>query len=504
MNHEPLIRFDDLSVTYRGADDPALRGFDLRLEPGDSVSLVGRSGSGKSTAARAACGLLPADAAVSGRILWRGEDLLAMSPRRLRRVMGCGVAAVFQDPTGSLDPVVRVGDQIVETLRHHHGLGRTDAERRAASLLDEVRLPAALARRHPHRLSGGEQQRVALALALAGEPQLLIADEPTTALDPVVRDGIVALLRESTARRGTALVFITHDLVLARDAADRMLVLHDGSVAEGGTADGILTRPGSDAARELVAALEAPPAAAPVREGGGTALAVDGLAVPGTGDRPRLADVRFDVAQGEAFGLVGLSGAGKTTLARVLAGHLPAGGTMAPEPCRKGAPSRVQMIFQNPTAALDPRRTVLASVADAAAAAGAVDPTAEAGEWLERVGLVSGLASRRPHALSGGQRQRAVVARALAARPEVLVADEPASSLDLPARLELVDLLDECRRDFGVALILVSHDLRLVTRCCRRVGVVDAGRLVEIVSVGEEPASVSGRAIWGAGVGRSR
>ena len=495
---DSVLNLVDLGVRFTGGGTDAVTDLNLTLDRGRTLALVGASGCGKTAVARAITGLHPPGTTIRGRVLWNGVDLLRLEPNILRRRLGSEIASVFQDAGASLNPVVKVGDQLVELIRLHRGLDRAAAGPIRDALFAEVRLEQRFVHRYPHQLSGGEQQRVALAMALSGDPALLIADEPTTALDPVVQQEIVALLQSLVDRRSLTLLFITHDLGLAGRVATDVAVMDQGRLVEHGCLQDVVAAPRSAAASALIAAYREAPAS-PQRplEMNGEALVVEGLVTRYHGaDRPALAGLSFRLTGGEAFGLVGASGSGKTTLARVLAGFMDSEGTLVPSPCGKGGASPIQMIFQNPAAALDPRRSVGRSVRDAAVASGIDDPDGRARSLLDDVGFPLELSDRRPHALSGGQRQRVVIARALAAGPRVIVADEPASSLDLPARLALVDLLDRMRTVYGITLLLISHDLRLVRRCCGRIGVLDAGALQEIVMKGEIPTSVVGRQLW--------
>ena len=496
---EALLDIRDLRVRFAGSDCEAVAGLDLVLERGRTLALVGASGCGKTATARAIIGLHPAGTTVTGRILWQDRELPTSDRRAMRRRLGRDIATVFQDAGASLNPVVPVGVQLDELIRLHRSVDRRRVASLRSELFTEVSLDPDLATRHAHQLSGGEQQRVALALALAGDPDLLIADEPTTALDPEVQLGIVALLRDLVARRSLSLLFITHDLGLAGQVADQVAVMDRGVLVEGGPLRNVIASPRSPAARDLVAAYtHAPVSAAPSSESAGRpALEVRDLMVlrPGA-TMPAVDRVSFRVDEGEAFGLVGVSGSGKTTLARALAGYIHGHGLIEPRPCGRVGPRPIQMIFQSPAAALDPRCSVAASVREAVIAAGDADPDARIAALWESVGFPADLEHRRPHALSGGQRQRVVIARALAARPRVIVADEPASSLDLPARLALITLLDGLRVELGIALVLISHDLRLVRRCCGRIAILEAGRLQEIVTAGQTPTSEPWRRLW--------
>jgi ABC-type glutathione transport system ATPase component len=480
------LSLGSLRVTYPGPDGgrAALRGVDLELAAGEAVAIVGPSGAGKSTLALAILDLLPARARVSGDLRWRGE--LAHPGAQRRRLLGRGIGMLFQDPLASLDPVVRVGDQLAETLRVLHGLGRAEADRLTRERLAETLLPdpGAVARRYAHQLSGGERQRVALALALAGDPALLIADEPATALDPTLRAAVTALLGALVRRRGMSLLMVTHDPVLTAGLVDRVLRLEAGRLAQAVAA--------VPAARSSPAAPSRGPAAADA-----DALVCRGLVVryPGHGGRPGVAAVRgVDLTLGAAasLGLVGESGCGKTSLARAVCGHLPpAGGTVEvggrPGP---GRPHRAaQMIFQDPYSSLDPRQACGDAVAEAARASGEAPTAARAtaARLLAAAGLEPGVADRRPHALSGGQRQRVAVARALAARPALLVADEPTGSLDPDAATLVIDALTRSRDDGGCGLLLITHDFALARRTCRSLAVMFAGRVLEVLPADAEP-----------------
>ena len=501
MSAPCLLRLVSVRVAYPGGRE-VLHGVDLSLATGEAVAVVGPSGAGKSTLVLAVLGLLPPGAVVAGDLAWRGEP--AVPGPAQRRWLGRGIGTLFQDPLASLDPVVRVGDQLVETLRALHGGGRREAGRRALALLAETRLPdpAAIARRYAHQLSGGERQRVALALALAGDPALLIADEPATALDAGVRAAVTALLGDLVRRRGMSLLMVTHDPVLTVGLADRVLRLEAG---------------------RLVDAAPPPPAVAAglamgvddsgsggVDEGhaggrGAPALACRGVVVQyaGHGGRPGVTAVRgadLTVGAGSSLALVGESGSGKTSLARVACGHLrPAAGSVEvggrPGP---GRPHRAaQMIFQDPYASLDPRQSCGDAVAEAARAAGATVAAARAASarLLAAAGLEPDVARRRPHALSGGQRQRVAIARALAAGPALLVADEPTGSLDPAAAARLIEVLARFRREAGCGLLLITHDLALARRTCGSLAVMFDGRVVELLPAGAPPRHPYTRAL---------
>ncbi len=496
MSAPCLLRLDSLRVTYPGPDGSreALRGVDLSLAAGETLAIVGPSGAGKSTLALAVLGLLPTRARVSGVVSWRGEPL--RSGPAHRRLLGRGIGMLFQDPLASLDPVVRTGDQLAETLRALHGFSRRDARRRVRDLLAEMLLPdpEAVARRYAHQLSGGERQRVALALALAGDPALLVADEPTTALDANVRAAVTALLGDLTRRRGMSLLLVTHDPALTTGLADRVLRLEAGRVHGATAADVPL---GASPDLSPSGSWTAPADPAETAGVGAPALVCRGVVVryPGSAGRSGVTAVRgVDLTLGAAssLGLVGESGCGKTSLARAVCGHLrPDGGTIdvdgRPVP---GRPHRAaQMIFQDPYSSLDPRQLCGDAVAEAARAAGetAAEARRTAARLLAAGGLGPEVAVQRPHALSGGQRQRVAVARALAAQPKLLVADEPTGSLDPDAASRLIDVLQRFREAGGCGLLLITHDLGLARRTCRSLAVMFAGFVVEVLPAGAVP-----------------
>jgi len=471
-----LLQVRSLTVRYAGTSRPAIEDFDLNVDSGECVAVVGPSGSGKSTICRALLNLLPPTADWTGSIRWQGQDL-GQQPRMWRRMRGRGLGLVLQDHRHALDPVFRIGDQVSEVVKRH----RPDLDRAARweitrSLLAEVRLPdtTEFARRYPHQMSGGQRQRVGIAAALAAEPRLLLADEPTTALDLVVQRDIMALLIDLVHRRGLALLLVSHDRDLVALLADRVVDLESAGKVGGS--------PQATAEPALIAAATGP------------CLVVRGLTVTVAGPRgrhPVVEGVDLDLNAGKTLGLAGESGAGKTTLARALAGWHPIdSGSMDLVGGPGGAPSArrraVQLVSQDPAAALDPRQTVLAAVTEAARATGCDADAARQGalRLLDEVELGPELAGRRPGTLSGGQRQRLQLARALATQPRVLVADEPASSLDPRLRRRLLDLMKRVQRRQGLALLLISHDLPFLERWSDQVAVMLAGKVVELYSPG--------------------
>lgn len=521
----PVLSVRDLHVTYRGTDGDvtAVRGVDLDVRPGEVVALVGESGSGKSSTAHAVVGLLPGTGAVTGGSITLGADprtsldLATLPARAWPRVRGARVGLVPQDPGLALNPVHRVGDQVAEVLRLHGGASRRAARARAVDILAAVGIdaPADRARQYPHQLSGGMRQRVLIGIALACEPELVVADEPTSALDVTVQRRVLDLLAELTGRTGTAVLLITHDLAVAADRADRVVVMTGGRVVEQGTARQVLTSPGHPYTRELLAAAPglAAPHAAAARPGARTAprtpvppgapapvlLDVQGLTrtfrLGGrrTGTDLRAVDgVSFTVPRGSAFALVGESGSGKTTTARLVLGlDRPDAGTVrfdgAPVAGARGEAlrdlrRRTQLVHQDPSTALDPRFTVAQAVDEplrARRAGTAAERRERVADLLAQVHLSPDLTRRRPAELSGGQRQRVAIARALALDPELLVLDEPTSALDVSVQARVLDLLGELRAERGLTYLFVSHDLAVVRRVAERVGVMRAGRLVE-------------------------
>ncbi len=482
----------------------ALQGVSFNLHAGEILCMVGESGSGKSMAASAVMRLLPPGVRVAaGRIALDGTDLLAISAPAMRRVRGARIAMIFQDPMTALNPLRRIGDQVGEMFAAHTDLAREDIRRRVLALLGEVRLPdpAAAARAFPHELSGGQRQRAVIAMALALEPRVLIADEPTTALDVTTQAQILALIRDLQRRRGTAVLFITHDFGVVADIADRVAVMQAGRLVEQGPAADILQRARHPYTQALIAAVPPlaravaamPPAEAP------PVLIVQGVSKtfgrPGLFRRGRVTramdDVSLVLPRGGTLGIVGESGSGKSTLARCIvrllepdAGSIRLDGTdllrLTRRDMRRQA-ARVQMVFQDPFASLNPRRRAGDLVAQGPMlhGVGRAEATARARELFALVGLHPDAADRFPHEFSGGQRQRIGLARALALRPEVLVADETVSALDVSVQAQVLRLLADLRARLGLSMIFITHDLRVAAQICDRVAVMREGRVVE-------------------------
>ncbi len=488
-----------------GADRPtAVQDFSLRLRAGEVTCLIGESGSGKSLVARSVLGLLPGPHVRigTGPILFDGMDLARATQAQMRRVRGAKVAMIFQEPMTALNPLHTIGRQVAEVLRIHTGLGRAARRTRVAELLASVHLPdpGRLLDAFPHQLSGGQRQRAMIAMALALDPKLLIADEPTTALDVTTQAQILHLIRELQREHGTAVLFITHDFGVVTDIADEVAVLQKGELVESGPAARVLNAPAHPYTRALIAAVPklspgslAPPSTAPfvlqARElrkvyatrslfGGRATIALD--------------DVGLELRRGETLGLVGESGSGKSTLARAVtrllqldAGEiLLSGHDIAPltrwrlRPYRK----RIQMIFQDPYASLDPRQRVVDVIAEGPIIHGTAPAAAqaEARELLRLVGLDPSAAGRFPHEFSGGQRQRIGIARALALRPEILVADEPVSALDVSVQAQVLALLAGIKAQFQLSMLFVTHDLRVALQVCDRIAVMHRGKVVEV------------------------
>ncbi|MGW2640303.1 dipeptide ABC transporter ATP-binding protein [Streptomyces sp. NPDC001348] len=484
-----LVEVTDLTVAFGSLR--AVDGLSFRLQPGAAVALVGESGSGKSTVAGALLGLHRGTGArVGGSVRVAGTDVQQASDEELRRLRGAKAAMVFQDPLSSLDPYYAVGDQIAEVYRVHTRASRRAARARAVEVLDRVGIPDASrrSRSRPHEFSGGMRQRALIAMALACEPELLIADEPTTALDVTVQAQILDLLHSLRQETGMGLLLVTHDVGVAAESADEVLVMRHGKAVEHGSVGSVLTAPAEPYTRELLGAVprvDAPRAASRATEE--VVLEATGLRREfgrGKGAVTAVDDVSLTVRRGETLGVVGESGSGKTTLGRMLVGLLePTAGEVRFEGrAVRGVNPAVQMVFQDPVSSLNPRRSVGESIADPLRARGDRDEERIRGrvtELLERVGLEGAHYDRYPHEFSGGQRQRVGIARALAADPRVIVCDEPVSALDVTTQAQVVALLGELQRELGLALVFVAHDLAVVRQVSDRVTVMRRGRIVE-------------------------
>ena len=499
---DPVLDIQGLDIALPpGADRRlAVSGVSLAIGAGEALCVVGESGSGKSMIANAVMGLLPGPQvrATSGRILFEGRDLLALTDREMQDLRGRRIGMIFQEPMTALNPIMRIGDQIAEVYQSHMAMGARECRERVLAGLIDVGLPdpARLIDSYPFRLSGGQRQRVMIAAALALEPKLLIADEPTTALDVTTQAQILKLIHDLQRRRGMALLFITHDFGVVAEIADRVAVMSQGTVVEAGPARDVLDRPQHPYTRKLIAAIphghssDRAPATAPM-----PLLELDQVAktyrLPGGREVAALKGVSLSLRKGETLGIVGESGSGKSTIGRCVTGLTPITGgrirfdgkdiaNLSPG-ALKPYRGRIQMVFQDPYASLNPRHRVGAAIMTGMLIKGVPKPKARerAAELLSLVGLGAEALERYPHEFSGGQRQRIGIARALALEPELLVADEPVSALDVSVQAQVLDLFDQVRRTFDLALLFITHDLRVAAQMCDRVAVMRRGELVE-------------------------
>ncbi|WP_316160137.1 ABC transporter ATP-binding protein [Bradyrhizobium sp. SZCCHNRI20481] len=502
---QPVLTVDRLSVRLpKGADRThAISEVSLAIAENEIVCIVGESGSGKSMMANAIMRLLPDGVGTDGgRILFTGRDLCTATAAEMRRIRGAEIAMVFQEPMTALNPLRTIGDQIGEVFDIHTDLSKAEIRSRVLSLLSDVHIPdpPRAAKAYPHELSGGQRQRAMIAMALALDPKLLIADEPTTALDVTTQAQILKLIRELQQRRKTAVLFITHDFGVVAEIADRVVVMQHGIVVEQGAAADILQRPQHDYTRQLIAAVP-PVAAPPARElSDRMILTISGVSKTyrtggflGRGERVTHAvkDVSLALPKGATLGIVGESGSGKSTLARCIIRLIdPDAGTIMLEGqdwarlSRSEIRSRtqqMQMVFQDPFASLNPRRKAVELVAQGPIVHGTARDQAltEARELFSLVGLDPSAADRFPHEFSGGQRQRIGLARALALRPKVLVADEPVSALDVSVQAQVLKLLTSLRERLDLSIIFITHDLRVAAQICDLVAVMKDGVVVE-------------------------
>ena len=496
---EQVLSIEDLRVTFDTNDGEveAVRGVSFGVSRGRTLAIVGESGSGKSQTVMAAMGLLASNGRTGGRALYRGTDLLSLRPRQLNAIRGEKLTMIFQEPMTSLDPLYRIGDQIIEPLRHHRSMSKSRARKRALEMLRLVQIPEPerRMRSYPHELSGGQRQRVMIAMALAGEPDVLIADEPTTALDVTVQAQILSLLKGLQERLGMALVLITHDLNIVRRVADDVVVMRRGEVVERGPTARLFAAPEHPYTRML---LDAEPTGEKAPVAGGMEPLIAGDEVVVTYPVPRgtfTAVDRVSVAArpGQTVGIVGESGSGKSTLGRALLRLLePAGGSVTFEgrdithaPPREliELRDRMQIVFQDPFGSLSPRMTIAGIVAEGLRvhepSLGRTERRARALDALREAQLDPGLANRYPHELSGGQRQRVAIARAMVLRPKLVLLDEPTSALDRSVQSEVIELLRTLQRDHGLTYLFISHDLAVVRALSDMVLVMKDGRIVE-------------------------
>lgn len=515
----PVLELKNLQVAF-GSSHP-VRGVSLTLRPGEKIGLVGESGSGKSLTALSIMRLVRG-ADLSGQVLLDGEDLLALSPREMARVRGNRVSMIYQDPMSSLNPVRTIGAQLIEAIRLHETVGVRAARARALELLVSVGVPSPQQRlrQYPHQFSGGMRQRVMIAMALAARPKVLIADEPTTALDVTTQARIIELLDRLASEAGTAVVLITHDLGVAAGFCETIHVMQRGEVVESAPAEQLYSRPQHPYSKALLGAVvdlsidvDKPipvgeelelsrvsqgAAGSPV-EPGEPILTVEGVSKVFRLGRGSVVsavdDISFSIRKGETLGLVGESGSGKSTLSRLTLALIPADSgrvvfdgedvnSLPPERLRR-LRRRMQMVFQDPVAALNRRQTVEQIIATPLIAHGigdAVKRREQVLEAMDRVGLPRAFAARLPHTMSGGQCQRVAIARALVLKPDLLVLDESVSALDVSIQAQVLNLLRDLQRELGLTYLFVSHDLAVVRYMSHRIAVMNRGRLVELAS----------------------
>ena len=521
---EPLLDVRNLSVAFRSRRGaaPVVRNLSFSVGAGETVAIVGESGSGKSVTALSLMRLVEREggAVTGGEMLFRPHDgpavdLAQLDEPAMRAIRGNAMSMIFQEPMTSLNPVLTIGEQVAEVLLAHRGIGVREAERAALALLDEVQLtdPERRMRQYPHELSGGMRQRVMIAIALACRPRLLIADEPTTALDVTIQAGILDLIRALQQQTGTSVIFITHDMGVVAEMADRVVVMRQGEHVETARTANLFAAPQAAYTRTLLAAVPRLGAGAPVyavprtnaaEDPGdtGEVLRVDGLVTRfpirkgpfrrHVANVHAVEDVSLTLRRGETLGLVGESGSGKSTIGRsilklvepttgriVICGRDVTGlSQQAVRPLRR----HVQMVFQDPYASLNPRLPVHELVTEPLAIHDRLPVPARreiAAELMRRVGLPADSLDRYPHQFSGGQRQRLAIARALSSKPRVIVADEPVSALDVSVQDQVIALMRELQDEFGIAYLFISHDLAVVERMSHRVAVLDRGRIVE-------------------------
>ncbi len=502
---DPVLEIEGLDVRFDTPDGEvhAVRAVDLTVHAGETLAIVGESGSGKSQMVLAALGLLAANGRAAGSVRYRGSELLGLPSRALNRYRGAKLSMIFQEPMTSLDPHYRIERQIAEPLVYHRGMTHRAARPRVLELLELVGIPDAEARlrAYPHELSGGQRQRVMIAMALANEPDLLIADEPTTALDVTIQAQILDLLAALQTRLGMAVVFITHDLGIVRRIAERVVVMNEGRVVEQGPTARIFSAP-REAYTKMLLAAEPTGSKAPVPADRAVLLEGRGLRVTFAarrglfGKRPpdftAVDGITLQLRQGQTLGVVGESGSGKTTLGRALLRLLPSDGEIrfAGEDIQgwslnkmRALRKNLQLVFQDPYGSLSPRMTVGEIVTEGLLVhepgLSSKDRDRRCGEVLEEVRLDGAARNRYPHEFSGGQRQRIAIARALILKPKVIVLDEPTSALDRSVQKQIIDLLRDLQTTHGLSYIFISHDLAVVRALADEVLVMKDGRCVE-------------------------
>ena len=512
---DTLLKISNLDITLPEGSERALavENLTIDLAPGETLCIVGESGSGKSLTARALMGLLPAPhvKVSQGMIDFCGEDLTKVSERRLREIRGSEISMVFQEPMTALNPVMTIGSQIDEIFRFHANMSSQQRRQSAIELLANVQLPdpKQIVSAYPHEISGGQRQRAMIAMALALEPKILIADEPTTALDVTTQAQILKLISDMQAVHKTGVLFITHDFGVVADIADRVAVMQYGQIVETGSVDKVLNHPEHPYTQALIASVPSlTPRAARARSddvvletqelhktfGGGKSFF-------GLGPPNRIVhavnDVTVELRRGETLGIVGESGSGKSTLARCMIRLLDSdsgkimidGVNLRPLNRAEMRPwrAKIQMVFQDPFASLNPRIKVGQIIAQGPIVQGSsrAEAEARARELLGIVGLDERAFNRYPHEFSGGQRQRIGIARALALNPEILVADEPVSALDVSIQAQILKLLDEIRERMNLSMLFITHDLRVAAQVCDRLAVMRYGEIVETGATGD-------------------
>ena len=512
---ESVLQFKELDVNFRTEFGRvhAVKGVTLAVKPGEVVALVGESGSGKSVTATTALGLLPKTARITGETMVADKTISKLTPRQLRGLRGNRVAMVFQEPMTALNPVIKIGEQLTESMEVHNVAHGAEAWQKAIDLLNAVGIPNAERRvkQYPHELSGGMRQRVVIAMALACDPEVIIADEPTTALDVTVQADILDLLRSLKEKLNTGILLITHNMGVVADMADRVAVMFKGNIVERGTVEEVLLKPQHPYTKKLLAAVphlgeghgQFGSAPREVPGDAESALEVNELVVEykRAGRKPfRAVDgVTFDVKRGEIVGLVGESGSGKSTIGRALLGLIPSAGgnvkvlgqelvqghgrrKVSQGKSLKGLRRRVGVIFQDPAASLNPRLPVgdvISEPLEVHRIGNKASRQKRVYELLEAVELPRSAFNRYPHELSGGQRQRVSIARALSLSPDLLVADEPTSALDVSVQAQVLGMLTDLQRDFGFACLFISHDLAVIDSLAHRVVVMQYGKIVE-------------------------
>ena len=505
----PVISVKDLIVRFKveAGEVEALKGVSFDVYRGETVAVVGESGSGKSVTARSIMGLLSkrATVAAGSEILFKGKNVLKCSKRERRGLRGDRISMIFQEPMSSLNPVYTVGSQIIEAIRVHQRISRSAARKRALALLAEVKIPDPEARldQYPHQLSGGQRQRVMIAIALANNPDLLIADEPTTALDVTVQAQILNLIRDLQKSHGMAVMLITHDLTVVRQFSDYVYVMRRGEVKEHNATEALFANPGHEYTQHLLGS-EPRGRANPIPDLSPILLEADKVRVSyvlksGGFFRPQFKELvavnslSLGLKKHETLGLVGESGSGKTTFGQALirlihmdGGEIKFDGASIEKKSReemRPLRSRIQVVFQDPFSSLNPRMTIGQIIEEGLVVnnigAGKTERLGRVREALASAGLPTNILSRFPHEFSGGQRQRIAIARAIAVEPEFILLDEPTSALDLSVQAQIIDLLRKLQSDRGLSYLFISHDLKVVRALCHRVIVMQHGNIVE-------------------------